>query len=109
MAETSPGQTLPLDRDPTLDTDPLDRDPRTETPMDRDPPWTETPWTETLPGQRPSHWSETPLDRDTLSLVMHAWTETASVDRQTPVKTLPCPKLHLRVVIIEQGNNANTK
>ena len=49
---------------------------------DRDPPtWTEAPPT---PGQRP------PLDRD------------LPVDRQKPVKILPCPKLRLRVVKMER-------
>ena len=51
----------------------------TETPPDRGLPWTETPWTETprqrLPGQRPP--DREPPDRD------------PTVDRQTPVKTLP--------------------
>ena len=57
---------------------------------------TETPRTETsLPGQ------ETPL---VMWPVMHAGTETLPappVDRQTPVKTLPCPKLRLRAVVTD--------
>ena len=68
-----PDKRPPLDRDPPgqrpqwTDT-PLDRD-----PLDRDPPWTETP-----------------LDRDPL-VRDPPWIETPppTVDRQTPVKTLP--------------------
>ena len=46
----------------------------TETPPDRGLPWTETP-RQRLPGQRPP--DREPPDRD------------PTVDRQTPVKTLP--------------------
>ena len=79
---------------PWTETPPLDRDPP-KTPLDRDPP----PQTEILldrdhPGQRPPDrdpsQTETTLDRDP---------DPPPVDRQTPVKILPCPKLRLREVI----------
>ena len=60
----------------------------TETP-DRDP--RQRPPGEKPPGQRPptqTPWTETSLDRN------------PPVDRQTPVKILPCPKLRLLAVTI---------
>ena len=69
----------------------------TETPIDRDP-------SHLLPGQRPP-WRT----RDRNLLLEGTWDQaarqemtsyTSLVDRQTPVKTLPCPKLRLRVVMM---------
>ena len=77
LTETLPGQ-RPPDRDP-LDGDPPGQRPHwTETPVQRPPgqtPWSSDLWC--MLGQRPP------------------------VDRQTPVKTLPCPKLRLRAVLTE--------
>ena len=70
-----------------------DRDPRTEilwtqTPLDRDPLDRDPPRQRPLNGDP---WTETLLDRDPLP-----------VDRQMPVKILPCAKLRLLV-----GNNCS--
>ena len=55
---------------------------------DRDPPGRRHPWT------------ETPLARQELTSYRDP-----PVDRQTPVKTLPCPKLRLRAV--KNGHKLN--
>ena len=63
------------------------------------------------PKCRPSPPNAYPLHLDTDPLPLDAdppshgtcdtcWEATPMVDRQTPVKTLPCPKLRLRTVII---------
>ena len=54
-----------------------------------------SPWTETPPLQRP------PPDRDCPDRDPPDRDRDPPVDRQTPVKTLPYPKLRLRVVINE--------
>ena len=95
-----------------------DRDHPGQSPQDRDP-LDRDPWTESPPGQKP-------LDRESLGRdppppgrKMGSGTETPGrnmgpgsqtgsdiiqrplpVDRQTPVKILPCFKLCLRVVIV---------
>ena len=73
----------------TLDADPLDADaPKMQTSPDED-----------LPRARPP-WMQTPLDADPLVMwpVLDARKPPPPlVDRQTPVKTIPCPKLRLVV------------
>ena len=67
--------------------------------------WTETPlWTETPSGQRPldrdAPLTETTPDRDPPGHVTCVACQDSDppLDRQTPVKTLPWPKLRLRAV-----------
>ena len=106
---------------------PLDIDPRsTETPLGQRPPWqrlldTDPPWTESPLGQRPPwtktspQWTENPQkehgasDRDSPRRNMGPGSHTSGdiiqrplVDRQTPVKILPCTKLRSRVVKMVQ-------
>ena len=111
---------------------PLDRLPWTEIPLWTETPWTQTPstetptqrstWTETLPeqrppspgqrppspGQRPSL-TETPRTETTLLVmwpVTHSGTETPLwTESQTGVKTLPCPKLRLQAIEIQEKGN----
>ena len=88
--------------------DPLHRHPSQRYPGQR-PPWTKTPWTQTSLDRDPS-WAETPLDRDPPEKDMGLGSQTGGdiiqretpslwTEWQTPVKTLPCLKLRLRVVI----------
>ena len=90
---------LPGQRPPSVDRDPLHGQrppPGTETPLPgqtsprQRTPWTETPWTETP-------WTETPWSCDLWCMLAQ---RPPPMDRQTPVKTLPCPKLRLRAVTI---------
>ena len=106
----------PLDREcpPPRQRSTLDWDPQTEIYLGQRPPWTESAPspTEIHPGLRPPDrdppWTETPLDRDLRS----PWTEW-----QICVKTLPCTKLRLRVVIssnsfwsvLSMKNDSNTQ
>ena len=74
-----------------MDKDPLDRDPNRQRPPDRDPQ-TETP-------------KETPRDPPEGTCDLAARQEVTSyrdtpVDRQTPVKILPCQKLRLQAIKI---------
>ena len=77
-----------------LDGAPLTEIPWTETPRQR-PPWTETSWTE-IPRQRP------PGQRPPSYVTCGAcWDrEPPRTESQTGVKSLPCPKLRLRVINI---------
>ena len=94
---------VPLQR-PPLDRDPSEPEPRwTETPR-KETPWTETTWEETTKKEHGTR------DRDTPKRNIGPGSQTGSdiiqkppVDRQTSVKTLPCPKLSLQVVIISNG------
>ena len=97
----------PLHRYPLHQHAPFTETPFTDTlhrdTLDRDPAWTETPWTQTSLGRNP-------LDRDppekdiglgsqTGGDIIQRETPSLWTEWQTPVKTLPCLKLRLRVVI----------
>ena len=64
-------------------------------------PWMQTPTLDADPSPPRMLTSLPPL---VMWPVMHAGKPTSTVDRQTPVKTLPCPKLRLRVVITANKN-----
>ena len=98
-----PTRDHPWTENPPGQKNPLDRDPLNSDPPGQRPPWTETSLDRDLPGQRPTSPGPKPHP---------PWTETPNVDRQTPVKILPCTKLRavitlssLRLITISRGRN----
>ena len=86
-----------MDRDtPWKETPPWTDNPRAESPPpEQSPPWTETHlegiWDQ---GQDSSRRNKGPGSRRGSDII-----ENPPVDRQTPVKIIPCPKLRLRAVM----------
>ena len=101
-ANPPPQMQTPLDTDPTrCSTPPRCRHPSRRLHLDPDPPEADPPGGRPPLKADPSPLEADPWSCDLWSILLSQPALPHPLDRETPVKTLPCLKLRLRAVILQ--------